>query len=221
MTQKTNLISKTLLLVLFIAAFISATAQKTYKYETIPNDPMKVRIYTLDNGLKVYMTVYKDAPRIQTLIAVKTGSKCDPSDNTGLSHYLEHLMFKGTDKYGSLDWAKEKPQLAKIDSMFEVYRKIKDTTLRKKTYHIIDSISGVASHYAIANEYDKMMGAIGAKGSNAFTSVEFTDYIEDIPSSQLETWATVEGERFRNPVFRLFHTELEAVYEEKNMGLDQ
>ena len=221
MTKQINQISKKLLLVLFIAAFVSAKAQKTYKYETVPNDPMKVRIYTLDNGLKVYMTVYKDAPRIQTLIAVKTGSKCDPSDNTGLSHYLEHLMFKGTDKYGSLDWAKEKPQLAKIDSMFEVYRKIKDTTLRKKTYHIIDSISGVASHYAIANEYDKMMSAIGAKGTNAFTSVESTDYIEDIPSNQLETWATVEGERFRNPVFRLFHTELEAVYEEKNMGLDR
>jgi predicted Zn-dependent peptidase len=221
MTKKTNFISKALLFVLFIAAFISATAQKNYTYQTVADDPMHVRIYTLDNGLKVYMTVYKDAPRIQTLIAVKTGSKCDPPDNTGLSHYLEHLMFKGTDKYGTLDWAKEKPQLAKIDSMFEVYRKIKDTTLRRKTYHIIDSISGVASHYAIANEYDKMMAAIGAKGSNAFTSVESTDYIEDIPSNQLETWASLEGERFRNPVFRLFHTELEAVYEEKNMGLDR
>jgi predicted Zn-dependent peptidase len=221
MTKKTNFISKALLFTLFIAAFVSAQAQKNYTYQTVADDPMHVRIYTLDNGLKVYMTVYKDAPRIQTLIAVKTGSKCDPPDNTGLSHYLEHLMFKGTDKYGTLDWAKEKPQLAKIDSMFEVYRKIKDTTLRRKTYHIIDSISGVASHYAIANEYDKMMAAIGAKGSNAFTSVESTDYIEDIPSNQLETWATVEGERFRNPVFRLFHTELEAVYEEKNMGLDR
>jgi predicted Zn-dependent peptidase len=221
MTKKTNLISKALLFAFFVAAFVSAQAQKNYTYQTVADDPMHVRIYTLDNGLKVYMTVYKDAPRIQTLIAVKTGSKCDPPDNTGLSHYLEHLMFKGTDKYGTLDWAKEKPQLAKIDSMFEVYRKIKDTTLRRKTYHIIDSISGVASHYAIANEYDKMMSAIGAEGTNAHTSVEETVYEEDIPSNQIETWATVEGERFRNPVFRLFHTELEAVYEEKNIGLDR
>jgi predicted Zn-dependent peptidase len=221
MTRKINFITKALLFAVFIATFLSASAQKNYTYQTVVDDPMHVRIYTLDNGLKVYMTVYKDAPRIQTLIAVKTGSKCDPADNTGLSHYLEHLMFKGTDKYGTLDWAKEKPQLAKIDSMFEVYRKIKDTSLRRKTYHIIDSISGVASKYAIANEYDKMMANIGAKGSNAFTSVESTDYIEDIPSNQLETWATVESERFRNPVFRLFHTELEAVYEEKNIGLDR
>lgn len=206
-----------LIMLLFI---LPARSQKIYKYDSVPGDPMKVRIYTLDNGLKVYMTVYKNAPRIQGAIAVKTGSKNDPSNNTGLSHYLEHMMFKGTDKYGSLDYAKEKPQLDKIDSLYEVYKTQKDTVLRKKTYHLIDSISGVASTFAIANEYDKMMAAIGAKGTNAFTSVEQTVYIDDIPSNQLETWLTIESERFRMPVFRLFHTELEAVYEEKNISLD-
>jgi len=181
---------------------------------------MKARIYTLDNGLKVYMSVYKDAPRIQTAIAVKTGSKNDPHDNTGLSHYLEHMMFKGTDKFGTQDYASEKVQLDKIDSLFEVYKKIADTVLRKKTYHKIDSISGIAAKFAIANEYDKMLAAIGAKGTNAYTSVEQTVYINDIPSNQLETWLSIETERFRHPVFRLFHTELETVYEEKNMSLD-
>ena len=221
MKTKTNFIAKALLFAIFILAFISVSGQKTYIYDTVAGDPMHVRIYTLDNGLKVYTTVYKNAPRIQTAIAVKTGSKNDPHDNTGLSHYLEHMMFKGTDKYGSMDYAKEKPLLTKIDSLFEVYRSIKDTILRKKTYHIIDSVSGEASKYAIANEYDKMMASIGAKGTNAFTSVEQTVYINDIPSNQLETWLTIEGERFHNPVFRLFHTELEAVYEEKNMSLDR
>jgi predicted Zn-dependent peptidase len=215
-----NFIAKALLFAIFIIAFVSVRGQKIYSYDTVAGDPMHVRIYTLDNGLKVYTTVYKNAPRIQTAIAVKTGSKNDPHDNTGLSHYLEHMMFKGTDKYGSLDYTREKPLLDKIDSLFEVYRAIKDTVLRKATYHIIDSISGEAAKWAIANEYDKMMSAIGAKGTNAFTSVEQTVYINDIPSNQLETWLSVEGERFRNPVFRIFHTELEAVYEEKNMSLD-
>jgi len=220
MKTKTNIFAKALFFALLILAFVSVRAQKTYTYDTVPGDPMHVRIYTLDNGLKVYTTVYKNAPRIQTAIAVKTGSKNDPADNTGLSHYLEHLMFKGTDKYGSLDYSKEKPLLDKIDSLFEVYRTIKDTNLRKKEYHIIDSVSGEAAKFAIANEYDKMMASIGAKGTNAFTSVEQTVYVNDIPSNELETWLSVEGERFRNPVFRLFHTELEAVYEEKNMSLD-
>ena len=208
------------MLVLFIFGFTNVQSQKKYSYESVPNDPLKARIYRLENGLTVYMTVYKNAPRIQTEIAVKTGSKNDPSDNTGMSHYLEHMMFKGTKSYGSKDYRKEVVELNKIDSLFEVYRSLKDTIQRKKTYHIIDSISGVASKLAIANEYDKMLSVIGAIGTNAYTSVEQTVYVNDIPSNQIQNWLAIESERFLHPVFRLFHTELEAVYEEKNMGLD-
>jgi predicted Zn-dependent peptidase len=89
-----------------------------------------------------------------------------------------------------------------------------------KIYHEIDSISGIAAKYAIANEYDKMMSIIGAKGTNAYTSVEQTVYVNDIPSNEIEKWLKIESERYRNPVMRLFHTELEAVYEEKNISLD-
>src|SRR6478609_4435314 len=85
-----------------------------YSYETVSNDPLKARIYTLPNGLKVYMTVYKDAPRIQTYVAVAAGSKTDPQDATGLAHYLEHILFKGTSKIGTFDWAQEKVYLDKI-----------------------------------------------------------------------------------------------------------
>jgi predicted Zn-dependent peptidase len=204
---------------LFLAIY-SVQAQKIYKYQSVPNDPMNVRIYTLDNGLKVYLSVYKQTPRIYTSIAVNTGSKNDPSDNTGLSHYLEHMMFKGTGKYGTADFTRESVELNKIDSLFEVYRSYKDTVIRKRIYHQIDSVSGVAATYGIANEYDKMMGYIGATGTNAYTSNDQTVYINDIPSNQVENWLNIESERFSNPVFRIFHTELEAVYEEKNMSLD-
>jgi len=195
-------------------------SEKQYPYDSVPNDPTRTRIYTLQNGLKVYMSIYKNAPRIYTSIAVRAGSKNDPGDATGMSHYLEHMLFKGTDKYGSLDYSKEEIELKKIDSLYDVYGKTTDEILRKSIYHHIDSISGVASKYAIANEYDKMMSDIGAKGTNAYTWVEQTVYINDIPANQLHKWLIIEGERFRNPVMRLFHTELEAVYEEKNRGLD-
>jgi len=191
-----------------------------YKYESIPDDPLHARIYTLANGLTVYMTVYKNAPRIQTFIATRAGSKNDPKDATGLAHYLEHMLFKGTDKYGSKDYAKEKVELDKIEALFEVYRKTKDEDQRKAIYHQIDSISGYASKFAIANEYDKMLSNLGAKGTNAYTWLEETVFVNDIPSNELDKWTTIESERFRNPVMRLFHTELEAVYEEKNRGLD-
>ena len=126
-------------------------------YETAANDPLKARVYTLDNGLKVYLTAYADAPRVQTNIAVRAGSKNDPADATGLAHYLEHMLFKGTDIYGSLDFEKEAPMLDKIEALYEEYRTIDmdDTENRERVWRQIDSISGEAAKLAIANEYDK------------------------------------------------------------------
>ena len=190
----------------------------TYKYVT--NDPAKARFYTLKNGLTVILSPTNKDPRIQCYVATKAGSKTDPANHTGLAHYLEHMLFKGTDKYGSLDWSKEKPQLDKIDALYEEYNKTTDVEKRKAIYHRIDSVSGVASKYAIANEYDKMMSSMGAQGTNAFTSFEQTVYTDDVPASAIDKYLAVQGERFRNPVLRIFHTELEAVYEEKNRGLD-
>jgi zinc protease len=192
-----------------------------YRYETVANDPLKARIYTLSNGLKVYISVYKDSPRIQTYIAVRAGSKNDPSTATGLAHYLEHILFKGTSKIGTMNWEKEKPLLDQIENLYEVYRKTTDEKQRAAIYHLIDSTSVLASTYSIANEYDKMLSNIGASGTNAYTFLEQTVYVNDIPSNQVDKWAEIEGERFSMVVARLFHTELEAVYEEKNKGLDQ
>ena len=214
---------KTLSIICMAAAMllvVGASAQK-YQYKTYDNDPLGVREYTLDNGLKVFMSVYKDAPRIQTYIAVRAGSKNDPSETTGLAHYLEHMLFKGSHQLGTTDWEREKVELQKIEDLYEVYRKTTNEAARAAIYHQIDSISYVASTIAIANEYDKSMTAIGSEGTNAFTSNDFTMYVENIPANQLEAWAKVQGDRFPNLVLRLFHTELEAVYEEKNIGMAQ
>lgn len=191
-----------------------------YTYKEYDNDPLKSRWYTLNNGLTIILSPNKSTPRIQTLIATKAGSKSDPADNTGLAHYLEHMLFKGTDKYGSLDFAKEKIYLDQIDALYEKYNHENNEALRKSIYREIDSVSGIAAKYAIANEYDKLLQSIGATGTNAFTSFEQTVYVNDIPSNEVDKWLSIEAERFRNPILRLFHTELEAVYEEKNRTLD-
>ena len=196
----------------------SLSAQK-YTYKTYPNDPLGVREYTLDNGLKVFMSVYKDAPKVQTYIAVRAGSKNDPHETTGLAHYLEHMMFKGTQKLGTTDWEKEKVLIQQIEDLFEAYRMFDDATTRAAIYHKIDSLSYEASKIAVANEYDKAMSAIGSTGTNAFTSNDYTMYVENIPNNQIETWCEIQADRFQNLVLRLFHTELETIYEEKNMSL--
>lgn len=191
-----------------------------YEYSYVENDPSQSRFYTLENGLTVILSPSQKEPRIQTYFAVKAGSKTDPADHTGLAHYLEHMLFKGTDKFGSLDYEQEKPLLDEIEELYEKYNSTTDETLRKEIYSEIDRVSGEAAKFAIANEYDKMMSGMGATGTNAFTSVEQTVYTEDIPSNVIDKYLAVQAERFRNPVFRIFHTELEAVYEEKNRSLD-
>ena len=210
--------TKFFLTICALALGMSAMA-KDYKYETVPGDMMKTRIYTLDNGLKVYLSVNTEKPRIQTYIAVRTGSKNDPAETTGLAHYLEHLMFKGTKQFGTNNPEAEAPLLNEIEQRYEAYRKLTDPEARKKAYHEIDSVSQVAAQYFIPNEYDKLMAAIGAEGTNAYTSNDVTCYTEDIPSNEIENWAKIQADRFQNMVIRGFHTELEAVYEEYNIGL--
>ena len=206
---------------LVAAAVLSlvVTSCSKYRYEEVVDDPLHSRIYTLDNGLKVYMTVNGEAPRIQTYIAVRVGSKNDPLETTGLAHYFEHLMFKGTESFGTQDYEAERPMLDEIERLFEVYRTTTDADERRAIYARIDSVSQEASKLAIPNEYDKLMSAIGAAGTNAFTSYDMTVYTEEIPSNQIDNWAKIQSDRFANAVIRGFHTELETVYEEYNMSL--
>ncbi|HEY0176927.1 MAG TPA: insulinase family protein, partial [Pedobacter sp.] len=196
----------------------ATSAGYTYKYVT--NDPTKSRFYTLKNGLTVILSENAKEPSIEYRMAVRAGSNTDPRTNTGLAHYLEHLLFKGTDRFGTMDYAKEKVYLDKIEKLYETYHATTDPAKRKEIYAEIDKTSGEASNYSIANEYDKMMKSIGGQSTNAHTWYEETVYNEDFPANATDKFLALQAERFRAPVFRIFHTELEAVYEEKNRGLD-
>jgi predicted Zn-dependent peptidase len=207
-----------LLLALLTSAALQLTAQRSFT--VAPNDGTNTRLFVLDNGLRVYISPLRDQPRVHTLLHVRVGSKNDPADATGLSHYLEHMLFKGTDSLGTIDYRQERVLVDTIEQLFEIYRETTDSTQRAALYHSIDSLSTLAAQFAVPNEYDRVMAALGVTGSNAFTTEDATVYIGDVPSNRLPMFLEVEAERFRNPVLRLFHTELEAVYEEKNMSLD-
>ncbi|WP_044397745.1 pitrilysin family protein [Lacinutrix sp. Hel_I_90] len=191
-----------------------------FNYETVANDPTGLRLYTLDNGLKVYLSKNTDEPKIQTYIAVRAGSNYDPQESTGLAHYLEHMVFKGTDEIGTVDWEKEKVYLDQISELYEQHRAETNPDIKLALYKKIDSISLEASNYSVANEYDKMTSSLGATGTNAHTWFEETVYKNKIPANELEKWLELEEERFGQLVLRLFHTELEAVFEEFNRGQD-
>lgn len=193
----------------------------TKNYTSASQDPMGMRIYTLKNGLTVFLSVNKNEPRIFTNICFRVGSKYDPADTTGLAHYMEHMLFKGTNKIGTLDWEKESKLLEEIAVLFEQYRQIEDEDERKAIYKQIDQLSYKATQFVAPNEYDRLVTSLGAKQTNAYTWVEQTVYVNDIPSNELERWVKLERERFGHIALRLFHTELETVYEEYNMSQDK
>ncbi|RKE95329.1 M16 family metallopeptidase [Ichthyenterobacterium magnum] len=226
---------KVLLLLTVVAFFYNCKTEKSTElayaveshndangisYETVGNDPTGLRLYTLDNGLKVYLSKNNDEPKIQTYIAVRAGSNYDPKESTGLAHYLEHMVFKGTSKIGTLDWEKEKQHLDQISILYEQHRAENNPAKKLELYKKIDEVSLEASKYSVANEYDKMTSSLGATGTNAHTWFEETVYKNKIPANELGKWLALEKERFGELVLRLFHTELEAVFEEFNRGQD-
>src|SRR5215471_1182905 len=210
------------LLLAFSVAALPGSALAGYQRINRPNpaDRMAVEIYQLDNGLTVYLTENHESPRFEAQIAVRAGSKNDPAETTGLAHYLEHLLFKGTTHLGTTDYEKEKPHLDRITELYEQHFHETDPEKRKKIYEEINKETQLASQYEIPNEMDKLYKSMGEVGLNAHTWHEETVYQVNLPANRLEQWAFIESERFQHPIFRLFQPELEIVYEEKNRTLD-
>ncbi len=192
-----------------------------YRYQIAENDPIQVKEYTLSNGMRLFMSVNPHEPRIFSNIVVRAGSKHDPAETTGLAHYMEHMLFKGTSKIGTTDWEREKVLLEEIAELYERHRETSDEAKRKEIYAQIDRLSTEAARLTAPNEYDKLVTALGAEDTNAYTWVDQTVYVNDIPANELERWMYLESERFRMMALRLFHTELETVYEEFNIGQDR
>lgn len=190
-------------------------------YAYVPNDPFDARIYQLPNGLTVFLSRNPSRPRVSVLTIVRAGSTDEPSTSTGLAHYFEHMMFKGTSRMGTLDWEKEKPLLDRISALFEERKKEKDPERKKALYAEIDRLSNEAARYAAAGEFSKLASSIGTSGLNAATGNDFTVYMGEVPANELGKYLALDAERFSRPVLRLFHTELETVYEEFNRAQDK
>ena len=167
-----------------------------FSYSTVSNDPFKARVYTLDNGMTVYLSRNTDQPRISALIGVKAGSAYEDPTATGLAHYLEHMMFKGTSKIGAMNWEEESVLLDQISDLFEEHRNTDDAAAKRAIYKKIDSLSYIAAGYVATNELDKIYTAIGDNMLNAGTSYESTVYMCEVPKNEIGKWAKIESERF-------------------------
>jgi predicted Zn-dependent peptidase len=202
------------------AAILAASDLPALLPSPLPDDTLGVTIHRLSNGLTVYISTDREEPSFNAWIAVRAGSRHDPAASTGLAHYLEHMMFKGTRQLGTLDYEAERPHLERIEALYGQLRATEDPAARAKIFAEIDAATQKTAATAIPNELDRTLSQLGISGVNAFTSDEMTVYISTVPKNRLDAWARIEAARFTDPVFRLFYPELEAVYEEKNISLD-
>ena len=174
----------------------------------------EVKEYILDNGLTVWLNEDHSQPKVFGAVVVKAGSKDTP--NTGIAHYFEHMMFKGTDKIGTVDYVAEKVFLDAIALKYDELAKTKDPVERNNLQREINELSVKAADYVIPNEFDKLITKYGGTKLNAGTSYDYTVYHNIFSPQYIEQWAEINSERLLNPVFRMFQSELETVYEEKN-----
>jgi predicted Zn-dependent peptidase len=202
------------IIILIFLAFLSLISYSQ------KNENIKLYQFKLDNGLTVYLNEDHSIPNVLGAVIIKTGGKYDDPNHTGTSHYLEHMMFKGTDEIGTVDYEKEKVLLEEIRTQYDILAKTTDDQERKNIQKNINKLSLEAGKYAIPNELDRLLDQIGSSMVNAFTSEEIVAYFNVFPSNQLEKWLILYSHRFKNPVFRLFQSELETVFEEKNMYSD-
>ncbi len=173
-----------------------------------------LKAFKLKNGLSVYIWEDNTKSDVYGAVGIRTGSVNDPDQYTGLAHYLEHVMFKGTNKISTLDWAAEEPIykqiIAKYDEMAEEADPVKKEAIGKE----INELTIEAGKVSVSNEFSNLMESMGAKGLNAGTSYDYTVYYNSFPTYQINKWLEISSQRFINPVFRTFQSELETVYEE-------
>ncbi|MBT3208538.1 MAG: insulinase family protein [Bacteroidetes bacterium] len=201
-------------IIIMVSSVLSVFAQESI------NQSLIVKQYKLENGLTVYLNEDHSSPKVAGAIIVKGGAKRDPKDATGIAHYLEHMLFKGTQEIGTIDFEKEKVFLDSIVLMYDLLGAISDEDQREKVQQKINDLSLKASEFAIPNEMDKMLEEMGGSNINAFTNHDCIAYYNMFPGNQIEKWLEIYSNRFTNPVFRLFQSELETVFEEKNRALD-
>jgi len=208
------------LLLIFSFFCHSGYSQDKYPFTTFPDDPINLKQAVLANGFTVYLCEDHTQPKVFGAVVVKAGGKYDPKDATGMGHYLEHMLFKGTQQMGTTDFEKESEYLEKVYGLYDELGKTTDENERKDIQKKINEVSLKAAEYAIPNEMDRLLSGIGSTGVNAFTTEEMIAYHNTFPPNQMEKWLEMYSHRFTNPVFRLFQPELEIVYEEKNRSMD-
>jgi predicted Zn-dependent peptidase len=197
-----------------------------------PTDAIQLDVtkHVLKNGMRVLLVPRRNAPVVATHLRFDVGGVDDPKGQTGIAHLLEHMMFKGTDTFGTTDAEKEKPIMARLDALWaeldaERARQASPfaTAQPDRIRAIEEEIAKVTAEqkpHVVKNELWQAYRRCGGVGLNASTGNDSTQYYVQLPANQLEIWARLEADRISNPVFREFYSERDVVHEERRLRTD-
>ena len=185
----------------------------------------QVKEHTLANGMKFIVLPRHETPVISFHTYADVGSANESYGITGISHFLEHMAFKGTKQVGTSDYARESKLLDQLDHTYDQLvlaqnEVIPDSAKINRLQTEFDKLNKEAHELVVIDEYVDMIMEEGGRGINAYTSNDATQYICSLPSNRLEFWMALESDRFMYPVFREFFEERNVVMEERRLSVE-
>jgi predicted Zn-dependent peptidase len=204
------------LIVLLISGFIYSS---DFNFDSIKKN---ISEFTLKNGLKFILLEDHSVPIATFITYANVGASDERIGIYGISHFLEHMAFKGSEEIGTTDIKAERKMFKKMDALFAKIRneqnKIRPDKKKLKEMNLgLTKLGEQAGKYVKSNEFGQILTRNGCKGMNAGTASDSTQYFFSLPSNKLELWAYMESSRFINPVFREFYRERKVIAEERRV----
>ncbi|MDH4010270.1 MAG: insulinase family protein [Desulfobacterales bacterium] len=180
---------------------------------------LDVKEFQLENGMMFLIVERPATPQVACRLAIRSGSALEQSGKTGIAHLLEHMMFKGTKNFGTLDVAKDQQLQKQIEDAYqtilsEKQKRNPDPELIKAKRAEMERLRAEVQKIYIPQVFSSQLGKNGAVGVNAFTSKDQTQYLASVPSDMLEQWFSIVSEQLFEPSWREFYVEKEVVQRE-------
>lgn len=173
----------------------------------------------LSNGITVLLMNRGYSPTVALEISFRAGSVDESYDTSGAAHILEHMLFKGTEDFGTKDYSSEKKILNRIEAVGETIDRLRledpGNSRIPQLEAELKSLEEQQAQFSDNRTYDRIYSINGGVGFNAATSKDMTSYVVQLPSDKLELWAGIESERLEKPVLREYYKERDNVYEER------
>ncbi len=197
----------------------------------------RIRKVEYANGLRLIMMRQDYAPTVACYVKVRAGSADEDDRSSGIAHMLEHMLFKGTQRVGTRDWAREQKYLEisvtfanRLDQWrrkaIEAQQRGDEAALAEARQKIVlwrkrlAMINGMARKFIVPEEDSNLYAQHGSRGYNAYTTADLTNYQVMLPANRLEVWARLESDRLQNSTLRDFYVERTVVTEERRMRVE-